>query len=162
MRLKDLETYLNREQPEFFQFAMVLTADEDVSQEIIKDAQYLLLAEERAEIEAQLKNVDTNPGSFFRTSKRSILSAVFRIARKNNLFQHPGTSSNEKVEYHAYWNMPMDQLAVLCLRHRMKFSKEEITEILNITKVEYFNLLNLSREALLKNAGGLGQIRETF
>lgn len=162
MRLKDLETYLNRQQPEFFQFAMVLTADEDVSEKVIKDSQYLLLAEEREELKSQINNPEANPAAYFRFSKRFVLGSIFRIARKNNLFQRPGSSRNERVEQHAYWNLPMDQRAILCLRHRLRFSKEEITEILNITKVEYFNLLNLARESLLKNAGGLGNVTETF
>ena len=133
-----------------------------MSEKVIKDSQYLLLAEERAELESQIQNDEGNPAAFFRFSKRFVLGSIFRIARKNNLYQPPGSSRNEKIEHHAYWSLPMDQRAVLCLRHRLKFSKEEITEILNITKVEYFNLLNLARESLLKNAGGLSHIRETY
>jgi hypothetical protein len=160
MRLKDLETYLNRQLPEFFQFAMVLTADDDVSQQIIQDSQYLLMAEERDELAARLKDKDGNPSDYFRFAKKFIFASIFRIARKNNLFTPP--ERNERIEFHAYWNLPMDQRAVLCLRHRLKLTKEEITEILNITKVEYFNLLNLARENLMKNSGGVSHVVETY
>lgn len=160
MRLVDLETYLKRQQPEFFQFAMVLTADEDVSEKVIQDSQYLLMAEERDEIELQINKKEGNPSDFFRFSKKFIMGSIFRIARKNNLFTPP--YRNEKIEFNAFWNLPMDQRAVLCLRHRLRMTKEEITEVLNITKVEYFNLLNLARENLMKNSGGVSHVAETY
>lgn len=155
----DLEKFLIRQQPEFYQFAMVLTADEDVSEKIILDSQYLLLSEEKDEL-ASLMNQDGNSTVFFRFSKKFILSSIFRISKKNNLFQAP---RNGKVEENAFWNLPMDQRAVLCLKQRLRMNKEEITDILDITKVEYFNLLNLARENVLKNAGGLNHdVRETY
>ncbi len=162
MRLKDLETYLNRQQSDFYQFAMALTADEDISEKLIKDSQYLLLAEEREELAIQLNSNGSNPTSFFRYSRIFILGTIFRIARKNNLFQPPRDGYSDRVEHNAFWTLPMDQRAVLCLRHKLRFSKEEVCEILNITKVEYFNLLNLARESLLKNAGGTANLMETF
>lgn len=159
MELKDLENFLISQQPEFYQFAMVLTADEDVSEKIILDSEYLLLSEERKEL-CSLMSKDISSLPFFRFSKRFILSSIFRIAKKNNLFQAP---RNGKLEENAFWNLSMEQRAVLCLRHTMRMKKEEITEILDITKAEYFNLLNLSRESVLKNAGGLNSdIRETY
>ncbi|MBK23316.1 MAG: hypothetical protein CME70_04860 [Halobacteriovorax sp.] len=162
MRLKDLEIYLNRQQPDFYQFAMALTADEDLSEKLIKDAQYLLLAEEREELSLQLESQNSNPTSFFRFSRTFILSTIFRIARKNNLFQPPREGYSDRIEHHAFWTLPMDHRAVLCLRHKLRFSKEEVTEILDITKVEYFNLLNLARESLLKNSGGTANLAETY
>lgn len=160
MQLKDIETYLNRQQPEFFQFAMVLTADEDVSEKIILDSEYLFMAEERDEVASQIQEKRENPGAFLRYSKRFILSSIFRIARKNDLFHPP---QGGRLEQNSYWLLPMDQRAVLCLRHKLKFSKDEITEILNLTSVEYFNLLNLARESILRNVGSLNSnIGETY
>lgn len=160
MKLRDIEIYLNRQQPDFFQFAMCLTADEDVSEKIIIDSQFLLLSEQKTEIAHQLEADRENAGSFLRYSRRFIFNSLFKIALKNNLYQRPHP---KRTEENAYWVLPMDQRAVLCLRHKLKMSKDEITEILNITGPEYFNLLNLARESILKTAGSTGHdLRDTF
>jgi hypothetical protein len=160
MKLKDIEIYLNRQQADFFQFAMCLSADEDVSEKIIIDSQFLLLSEQKDEITHQLETNRDNAGPFLRYCRRFIFSSLFRIARKNNLYQRPFA---EKTEESAFWILSMDQRAVLCLRHKLKLSKDEITEILNLTGPEYFNLLNLARESILKTAGSFGHdLRETF
>jgi DNA-directed RNA polymerase specialized sigma24 family protein len=160
MKLGDIEIYLDRQQPDFFQFAMCLTADEDVSEKVILDSQFLHLSEQKEEIAHQLEADRDNAGPFLRYTKRFIFGSIFRISRKNNLYQKPYA---KKLEESAFWSLPMDQRAVLCLRQKLKLSKDEISEILNITGPEYFNLLNLARESILKTAGSTGQdLRETF
>lgn len=160
MKLRDIEIYLDRQQADFFQLAMCLTADEDVSEKIIIDSEFLLLSEQKDEISLQLESGQDNAGAFLRYCRRFVFSSLFRIARKNNLYQRPFAS---KTEESAFWTLSMDQRAVLCLRHKLKLSKDEITEILNLTSTEYFNLLNLARESILKTAGSSGHdLRETF
>ncbi len=160
MKLRDIEIYLNRQQADFFQFAMCLSADEDISEKIIIDSEFLLLSEQRDEISLQLGSNQDNAGAFLRYCRRFIFSSVFRIARKNNLYQKPYA---KRTEESAYWTLPMEQRAVLCLRHKLKLNKDEITEILSLTGTEYFNLLNLARESILKTAGSREHdLRETF
>ncbi|MFT6069906.1 MAG: DNA-directed RNA polymerase specialized sigma24 family protein [Bacteriovoracaceae bacterium] len=160
MKLRDIEIYLIRQQADFFQFAMCLTADEDLSEKIIMDSEFLLLSEQREEISHQLCSAQDNAGAFLRYCRRFIFSSLFRIARKNNLYQKPYA---QRTEESAYWLLPMEQRAVLCLRHKLKLSKDEITEILSLTATEYFNLLNLARESILKTAGSREHdLRETF
>lgn len=160
MKLGDIEIYLNRQQADFFQFAMCLTADEDVSEKIILDSEFLLISEQKEEFSYQLETSRENVGAFLHFCKRFVFKSLFKIARKNNLYQRPYAG---KTEESAYWTLSMDQRAVLCLRHKLKLSKDEITEILGLTAAEYFNLLNLGRESLLKTAGSHNyDLRETF
>lgn len=163
MKIKDLEIYLLGQQNEFYQFAMVLTADHDISEKIIQDSVYLLLSEEKEDIASLLKN-NNNPQTFFSFSRIFIFKSLYRIAKSNNLFQMPiGSKRAGVLEQNAFWPLPMDQRAVLFLRQKLKQGKDNIGEILSITKVEYFNILNLGREQLLKNAGSLSSnLAETF
>ena len=154
MNTKELENYLKTLQPDLFSFSYILIPDDLQASQLIVDAIANVLIDRRELIDRILKNekVETEKTEL----NHYLYRAIYLLARKRF---HQIKSSMNLNNLEAFYHLELDERALLFLKHKMKWSKDQMNFVTTLSSEEIVSILtksrmNLSRE--LKDEFELG------
>ena len=149
MRNNRLEVFLKKLNPELFSFSHALIPDDLQVQQLVVDAVHLLVVEEW-ELMFDFLSLKQNAGeSILFQLKKIVYKNVFNMAKKRSEQLRGGLRG--LVKYAPFFQLDINQRAVLFLKHKTEFGFEIIEEVIGKDRHKIIEILNCSRDMLLSN-----------
>lgn len=154
MNTKELESYLKTLHPDLYSFSYILIPDDLQASQLIVDAIANVLIDRRELIDRILKSEKAEAEKI--ELKNFLFRAIYLLARKRF---HQIKSSMNLHNLEAFYHLELDERALLFLKHKMKWGKDQMNFVTTLGSEEIVSILTKSRMNLsrdLKEESELG------
>jgi len=151
MEIKEVEHFTHLLMPRLFKYAYALVPDGKKSRELIADAYSVFLVRELDFIKGTaLPEQRKAQATLKRFFLMGILQEIYTLALKKS-FDIRKVLMDTSAEYKSFYELTTTQRSVVILKEKLRFTPEQISEVMGLKKYQVIECLYNSRELLAQN-----------